>query len=119
MSHPDPSCPLTQQQLIDEFFIEYRAQVLAIAAFLDRLDRAAARDAEGEFRYRAFREAVAALTSGEGGRAKRVQMILSDPRLDLLDERDRQSAFGAFDPVVPGEQPAHHEPLTEAQGHGQ
>lgn len=97
MSKYTHTCPLTQRQLVDEYFIEYRAQVLAVAAFLDRLDRAAERDAEGEFRYQAFREAVAALTSGEAGRAERVQMILSDPRLELLEERDQQSAFGAFD----------------------
>ena len=119
MSRPAPSCPLTQRELIDEFFIEYRAQVLAVAAFLDRLDRAARRDAEGEFRYEAFRKAVAALASEEGERAKRVQMILSDPRLDLLEERDQQSAFGAFDEAALEGPPADHEPLTEAQGHGQ
>ena len=119
MSTYDHTCPLTQQQLINEYFIEYRAQVLAIAAFLDRLDRAAERDAEGEFRYRAFRKAVAALTSDEPGRAERVQMILSDPRLDLLDERDQQSAFGAFDQTSLDQGSTGQKPLTQAQGDGQ
>jgi hypothetical protein len=93
----DKTCPLSQQQLIDEYFIEYRAHALAIASFLDRLDRARERNAAEEFRYKAFREAVAALTADEPGRAERVQMILSDPRLELLETRDRQGAFGAFD----------------------
>ena len=33
------SCPLTQRQLIDEYFMEHRTKVLDLAAFLDRLDR--------------------------------------------------------------------------------
>ena len=108
MSMYDQTCPLTQQQLVDEYFIEYRAQVMAIAAFLDRLDRAAERDAERDFRYQAFQKAVAELTSGDPGRAERVQMLFSDPRLELLDERDQQSAFGAFD----------SDALTPEQGDG-
>jgi len=91
------TCPLSQQQLIEEYFIEYRAFVLAIAAYLDRLDRSTDRNAETEFRYTAFRKALHELVSDEPGRAERVQMILSDPNVTLLEERDRQGAFGAFD----------------------
>ena len=32
--------PLTQRELIAEYFMEHRVQVLELAAFLDRLDRA-------------------------------------------------------------------------------
>ena len=46
------SCPLTQRQLIDEFFMEHRTKVLDIAAFLDRFERAAVRDAEDDFPVR-------------------------------------------------------------------
>ena len=35
------SCPLGQRELIDRYFMEHRNQVLAIAAFLDRMDRSA------------------------------------------------------------------------------
>ena len=89
------SCPLSQQELIDEFFIEHRVHVLEIAAFLDRMDRAADRNAEGEFRYTAFKRAVAELVSTDSGRVERVQMILSDRDVRLLEERDQQSAWGA------------------------
>ena len=95
--HP-PSCPLSQQQLIDEYFIEHRTKVLDIAAFLDRFDRASARDAEDDFRITAFRKALAALLDGEGAnRVREVQMLLSDPRTDLLEQLDRKSAFGAYE----------------------
>ena len=86
-------CLLTQTHLLDLSFLEHRAQLLALAAFLDRLDRA--QGAEDDFRLLAFREALEVLTSPEPGRVKRAQMILSDQNLDLLDLRDSQSAFGA------------------------
>jgi hypothetical protein len=98
VASPSGSCPLTQQQLIDEYFIEHRTRILDIAAFLDRFDRASAQDAEDDFRMRAFRKAVAALLDSEsGGRMRAVQMLLSDPRTDLLPELDRKSAFGAYE----------------------
>ncbi len=92
------ACPLSQQQLIDEYFIEHRTKVLDIAAFLDRFDRASPRDAEEDFRMDALRKALAALLDTEsGGRMRAVQMLLSDPRSDLLPELDRKSAFGAYE----------------------
>lgn len=98
------TCPMSQQALIDEFFIEYRANILAIAAYLDRLDRSADRNAKQEFRYVAFKEAVQELASDEPGRVERVQMLLSDQDVRLLEERDQQSAFGAARPHTNGAQ---------------
>ncbi|WP_034388840.1 hypothetical protein [Deinococcus sp. YIM 77859] len=87
---------LTQTQLLDLYFMEHRAGLLALAAFLDRLDRAQGADQAAEdFRLRALREALHELTSPEPGRVKRAQLRLSDQTLDLLDLRDSQSAFGA------------------------
>lgn len=90
--------PLTQRELIAEYFMEHRVQVLELAAFLDRLDRAREVDADGDFRLRSIREALAVLVDGSGSRAQRVQMILSDPRSELLDGLDQKSAKGAYDP---------------------
>ena len=92
--HPD-TCLLTQTELLDLSFMEHRAQLLAVAAFLDRLDRARGASAEEDFRLRAFRQALEVLISPEPGRVKRAQMLLSDQNLELLDLRDSQSAFGA------------------------
>jgi hypothetical protein len=92
------SCPLSQRQLVEEYFIEHRTKVLDIAAFLDRFDRAATRDAEHDFRMVALRKALGALVDDAGtNRMQAVQMLLSDPRTDLLDQLDRKSAFGAYE----------------------
>ncbi|HEV2130742.1 MAG TPA: hypothetical protein VGR27_06545 [Longimicrobiaceae bacterium] len=88
--------PKTGQQIMDEYFIENRTRVLDVAAFLDRLDRAE-EGAERDFRLRAFREALAVLTSREPGRVERIQMILSDPRTEPLAALDTKSARGAYD----------------------
>jgi hypothetical protein len=46
---------------------------------------------------RAFRKALEALLSpGGSSRMYAVQMLLSDPRTDLLEALDRKSAFGAY-----------------------
>ena len=98
------SSPLTQRQLVDEFFMEHRTKVLDIAAFIDRLDRAEIRDAEDDFRYVAFRETLRELSSPEPGRVERVQMILSDRTTEPLAELDRKAAYGASIRSVNGTQ---------------
>ncbi len=89
------SCPLAQQELIDRYFIEHRNQVLAIAAFLDRMDRSSDKNAEDEFRFVGLKKALRELNTGDFGRAERVQLLLSDLDTSLLDERDQQGAYGA------------------------
>jgi hypothetical protein len=90
---------LTPRELVDEFFIENRTRLLEIAAFLDRVDRADASYASGDFRMKAFADALQALSAGDGsaGRLDRIQHILSDPRSEPLDALDRKSALGAYD----------------------
>ena len=90
--------PLTQRELIAAYFMKHRVQVLELAAFLDRLDRARELDADDDFRLRSIREALAVLVDGDGSRVQRVQMIFSDPRSELLEELDQKSAKGAYDP---------------------
>jgi len=87
---------MTERELVEEYFIENRTKVLDIAAFLDRLDRAREMDAEDDFRVVAFRKALQALCIHEGPRVQTIQMILSDPNTDLLEQLDRKSAFGAY-----------------------
>lgn len=87
--------PLSPKELVDEYFIENRTKLLEIAAFLDRVDRADASYAAGDFRMKALAESLAALAGGD--RMDRIQHILSDPRTTPLDALDRKSALGAYD----------------------
>ncbi len=88
------SSPLTRRELIDEYFIEHRTKLLDIAAFLDRLDRTSG--ADRDFRLEAFVAALEILCT-RTERVCRIQMLLSDPRLEPLERLDRKSAVGAYD----------------------
>ncbi len=90
-------CPLTATQIADEYFIENRHRLLDIAAFLDRLERSAgSEDSSQDFRVRAFRDAIGTLLDGRGDRARRIQMVFSDPTLEPRAALDRKAAYGAF-----------------------
>ena len=90
-------CPLTRQQLIDEYFIENRTRLLDLAAFLDRLDWASDQRAE-DFRIVAFEAALKVLSSRTPDGVRQVQMIFSDPTTEPTEILDRKSAYGAYDP---------------------
>lgn len=98
MENYDNTCPMSQQELIAEYFMEYRASLLAVAAFIDRMERSVDKNGEGDFRWQAFKEAMAVLATDEPDRVHKMQMILSDQDTTLMDERDSQSAYGAFNP---------------------
>jgi hypothetical protein len=71
---------MTREQVLERYFLEHRAALLDLAAFLDRIDRAQPDDEPGEtYRETALRRAIEVLDDGEGERARRVQEVLSDP----------------------------------------
>lgn len=95
------ACPLTRKQVADAYFIEHRARILDIAAFLDRLDRAQpgpGEPAADDFRIAAFRRAVALLNDGAPARARRVLELLSDPSTAPITKASVKGATGAHDP---------------------
>lgn len=102
------TCPLTQKQLIAEYFMEYRNRVLAVAAFLDRMDRSVEHNAEDDFRVIALRKALHVLIEDGPERVERIQMIFSDPNITLMDERDRQNAYGAYESSSNGHSSSGH-----------
>ena len=94
MSNQPHTCPMTRQQVVDQYFLEHRAKMIDIAAFFDRIERAQPTDDVEDFRVKAMKEALALLTDGEGERA----------------DRDRRQAR----PSHPG---AHAAPGRQAQRH--
>ncbi len=92
--------PLSRKQLTDLYFLEMRAKLIDVSAFLDRLDRA--RDAEAptdDFRLEAMRRACQELLSRQAGRTERIQLCFSDPTPDPIpDASGLKGASGAYAP---------------------
>lgn len=81
--------PQTPEQVLDTYFMEHRAKLIDIAAYLDRLDRAGGESACADFRHDAFLEALKILSDGQAHRAKRILHLLSDHTTEIP-----QSAHG-------------------------
>ncbi len=89
MSDLRKSCPQTREQVINMYFLEHRAKLLDVAAFLDRIDRAQPGAASCDFREEAIKKAISILIDGNPQRAKRVLEVLSDTKPEMP-----QSAHG-------------------------
>lgn len=98
MAEPPVTCPLSRRQVIDRYFLEHRAKLLDLAAFLDRVDRAKRED-NGEpddFRLATMRDAIAILLDGESERARRVLELMSDPTSQPIEKAGGKGATGAW-----------------------
>jgi hypothetical protein len=84
---------MTRQQLLDLYFLDARARLIDIAAFLDRLDRGSGKP---DFRLEAFHKALADLAPGKGNRTERVLRTLSDPTTEPIAAATTKSACGAW-----------------------
>ena len=84
---------MTRQQILDLYFMEARAKVIDLAAFMDRVERA---NGEEDFRMKAFREALKELEKGNSDRAKRVLLSLSEPTKEPIIAATTKAASGAW-----------------------
>ena len=84
---------MTRQQVLDTYFMEARAKLIDIAAFLDRADRA---PGDADFRLKAFRDALRVLEADEPHRAKQVLLAFSDPTTEPLEHAPGKGAVGAW-----------------------
>ena len=82
-----------RKTILDLYFLDARARLIDIAAFMDRVDRA---DGETDFRYNAFREALKALESGQPDRAEKVLLAFSDLTDETIPEAITKAACGAW-----------------------
>jgi len=83
---------MDRQQLLDLYFVDARARLIDIAAFLDRLERA---EPPEDFRTEAFRRALKELDKPGADRARRVLLALSDPTRDPVAKSPGKGACGA------------------------
>ncbi len=96
MTTSESTCPAPRSKVVELYFLEHRAKLIDIAAFLDRFERAPAEDDETDFRVEAFRRALAILSDGGPERARRILEILSDHSTDPIDSAaGMKGAFGA------------------------
>lgn len=91
------SCPLDYAAIVESYFLEHRAKLIDLAAFLDRLERASdVNTSSTDFRVDALHKAIALLDDGEGNRAKRVLELFSDMSTDLPQSNEgMKGALGA------------------------
>ena len=89
------TCPAPRSKVVDLYFLEHRAKLLDIAAFLDRLERAKDDTGGGDFRVTALRDAIKILLDGRSERAKRVLDLLSDHSTTPIDKAPMKGATGA------------------------
>lgn len=94
-----PSLPLSRESVVDRYFLEHRAKVIDVAAFLDRVDRARPASASGveDARLRSLRAAVAILVDGQAERARRILELLSDPSTEPIAKAPMKGARGAWE----------------------
>jgi len=91
---------MTRTEVLDTYFMEHRARIVDIAAFLDRLERADNHGAVEDFREASFRQALGVLTDGKPQRAARVLSLLSDHTTEMAQSADgMKGASGA--PAAP------------------
>ncbi len=83
---------MTRHELLDLYFMDARAKVLDIAAFLDRVQRGSG---EADFRLAALRRALDELARETPDRAKAVLLSLSDHSTEPLEKAPGKGAVGA------------------------
>ena len=96
--------PLNKDATVDRYFIEHRAKLLDVAAFLDRCDRATGGaggepGADSDFRIEALRSAVGMLDDGNPERTKRILELMSDLSDTPLDASPGGATCGAPKPA--------------------
>ena len=83
---------MTRQTLLDLYFMDARAKLIDLAAFMDRVERG---EGGEDFRMDAFRTALKELDQS-GERAKRVLLALSDPTIEPIPVAPGKGACGAW-----------------------
>lgn len=89
--------PVDAKDVLDGYFIENRAKILDLAAFMDRFDRAnPPNSATADHRWQAVIRALNILTDGSKERSRRILELWSDPTADPVPKADVKGATGAW-----------------------
>lgn len=89
---------MRSKQVLDIYFLENRARLLEVAAFLDRLDRTDDPElARQDPRYRAFFAALRLLQGPSPHRTGDIQLLFSDPTDDPIQTAEGRSTIGVWE----------------------
>lgn len=101
MSSRDARVPASRGTIVQMQFLEHRAKVLDLAAFLDRVERAqpAPDEPDEDFRMQALRAAIDLLRDGQPERARRVLELWSDRSAGPIAAAPMKGAMGAAEPA--------------------
>ena len=100
MGKGERTAPATRGDIVQMQFLEHRAKVLDLAAFLDRVERAQPAPGEpgDDLRMRALRAAIDLLRDGRPDRARRVLELWSDRSTEPIAAATAKGAVGAVEP---------------------
>lgn len=84
---------MTKDQVTDLYFLDARARLIDIAAFLDRVERAGGNE---DFRVTAFRRALGELSKPQPHKAREVLLAFSDPTEEPVAAAPGKGACGAY-----------------------
>jgi hypothetical protein len=84
---------MNKQIILDEYFIAARSNVLDLAAFLDRVERA---PGEADFRLESLINALRILNQREPGKTRAILELLSDPSTEPVASAPGKGAAGAW-----------------------
>ncbi len=84
---------MNRQQLLDLYFLSARAQLIDLAACLDRIERA---PGAADFRLDALSQALQQLDRTDDRRAEHVLLALSDPTTEPIPAATTKAACGAW-----------------------
>ena len=82
-----------RKNILDLYFLDARARLIDIAAFMDRVNRA---EGEADFRYSQFLNALKELGGAEPNRAEKVLLAFSDPTHEPIPKATTKAACGAW-----------------------
>ena len=98
MNAPVNPNAMTRTEIVDLYFLEHRARLLDVAAFLDRYDRGRDDTGEDDLRMTAYREAIALLLDGSGDRTARILALMSDHSTEPIEQAGMKGACGTPPP---------------------
>jgi hypothetical protein len=83
---------MKRQHVLDLYFLDARHKLVEIAAFLDRVERAEGKD---DFRIKAFRAALAGLSTNRKHKVKNALLAFSDTSEEPIEKAPGKGAVGA------------------------